>query len=864
MSESASTARCILNSEGAVEPPRRVRPWGQLSGWGRVLELIAVLLLLAAPAAAQHSKAASLSSGILTGQVVDSESLRPLEGALVTLRRLERGPPEAAQGGRFYQSTLTDTAGEYRFDGLVPSRYRVVVQRIGYLATGLEVELRSSTRVSLGMEVEPVLLPPVRVMGAETEPYTAGEGMGREPRTTRAEVARSRQAEYLTSDTRELTHADVVEAVTLAETDLFRALQRMPGVGTRDDYTATLWTRGAAWDQTRVYLDELPLYNPTHAGWLFSAVNPDAVGEVAFHPGVRSARWGEGAAAVLDLRSRTGGGKGIRGRGELSLASARVALDGTTEDGQFSWMVAGRRTYVDLLTSAYGSVTGDDEAAIPYDFSDLVARVDGRIGDGWGYSASGILERDRLRGDVPGILRDNQGEWGNRAGQVSVHFPLGPLQGRLSAGETRFQTAILEKLSERRSRERRSDPTLPALETTIQHQVLSVEIEPAQRAATHHWALGAKVLRDTVAYVGPFSLLSDLAVVLPGERVTSNFNFGRRLRYQALWGEYRWEPTGRLALETGVRAEFGPPVRNGGRWRVAPRAAGRFTISDATSLSAGWMRSYQYTQDIAPVAGPLGPQLHLSHLWVLADTAQYPAIRADVSTVGVEHWVGEGLLLSANAYHRAATGVTIPNPDSGRVVLDRPPYAVASNSASGVELSARRLIGGVTLSLGYALGTSTMRAPSPEDSLPVTFASSADVRHALDAAVLAEVGNGWRLGGAFTYGSGVPYTRLILPDTSRPADPVLVDDANEKRAPAYASLDLATEYTVRSGSWEITAYAQLRNALGRENSVTYSGSRACGGFTLAAASAAPCQGGVTDNFQPGLPRLPLFGVRVRF
>src|SRR5690606_14373537 len=114
----------------------------------------------------------------------------------------------------------------------------------------------------------------------------------------------------------------------------FRALQRTPGVTTRDDFTATLWTRGASWDQTRVYLDGLPLFNPTHAGWLFSAVNPDALGEAVFYPGVRPARYGEGAAAVLDLSARSGGGPGVRGRGELSLASARLAMDGGTRDGE--------------------------------------------------------------------------------------------------------------------------------------------------------------------------------------------------------------------------------------------------------------------------------------------------------------------------------------------------------------------------------------------------------------------------------------------------------------------------------------------------------------------------------------------------
>jgi hypothetical protein len=106
----------------------------------------------------------------------------------------------------------------------------------------------------------------------------------------------------LDADSRVLTEADVREAVTLAEPDLFRTLQRLPGVAARDDYTAALGTRGAPWDQTQVSFDGLPLFNPLHAAGLVSAVNTDALGAVAFHPGVQPTEHAGGAAALVGLR----------------------------------------------------------------------------------------------------------------------------------------------------------------------------------------------------------------------------------------------------------------------------------------------------------------------------------------------------------------------------------------------------------------------------------------------------------------------------------------------------------------------------------------------------------------------------------
>src|SRR5690606_27365187 len=138
------------------------------------------------------------------------------------------------------------------------------------------------------------------------------------------------------------------------------------------------------------------------------------------------ARYGEGAAAVLDLSARSGGGPGVRGRGELSLASARLALDGGTREGELNWMVAARRTYVDVVTRLASAAASDERLHIPYDFADVVGRADGRLGR-FEYSASGILERDNLRGDLPGVLRANRGRWGNRAGQARIGVPRGPL-----------------------------------------------------------------------------------------------------------------------------------------------------------------------------------------------------------------------------------------------------------------------------------------------------------------------------------------------------------------------------------------------------------------------------------------------------
>lgn len=825
------------------------------------LASLLLLRLLTSPtlATAQHPA----ETGTISGRVVDATTLRPLPGSLVRLQPKSEGEGAAA-GGR---ATSADSAGEYRFTGIAPGLYRIRISRLGYLATEIEVDLRPAarTRVSMGLDVEPVRLSPLSVSARRPPPFLRVPARPDSAGAGRMSLGRFGIPQYLALDIRSLSQSDVVEAVTLAESDLFRALQRTPGVTTRDDFTATMWTRGASWDQTRVYLDGLPLYNPTHAGWLFSAVNPDAVGEAVFYPGARPARFGEGAAAVLDLRARQGGGNGeVRGRGELSMASARLALDGGTRGGELNWMLAGRRTYVDLVTRMVGAVAGDDALHVPYDFADLIGRVDGRLGDGWQYSASGIVERDHLRGSIPGLLEGNRGRWGNRAGQLSIAVPVGPLEVRLGVGETRFRASILR---DERVRLRGDDPTLPPLESVIRHRDLSVDVSPSPASGlSPNWTFGFQAVRDSVGYEGPFSLLGELAVVLPRDTTPVNtLTLGSGLRYRAFWGENR-VAVGRLTLETGLRAEVGDSVMNGGAVRLAPRFAANLRVDSETRLSAGWSRAWQYTQDIAPVAGPLGPQLHLTHLWILAQKSGYGAIRSDVLTGGIERWLSDDWMLAVNVYRRMASGVEVPNPDSGRIVPDRDPSVQAKNRARGIEFSARKLGGRWSASAGYSLGSSRMVADViNRDTVRFEFPNTADVRHALDATLLVQARQGVRLGGAFTFGSGVPYTQLIVPQEFDDPPVVRLGEANGMRTPSYASLDLVVEYSRAVGRWDMTAYAQLRNALNRDNSVTYSGSSACRSSGVSPPASRPgCSGAIEDRFEAGIPRLPLIGVRFNF
>jgi hypothetical protein len=167
-----------------------------------------------------------------------------------------------------------------------PGRWTVRVRRLGFRPADVEVTLGTAgaPQVSLGLATVSVRLAPVTVDAAAPATFARRAPDRRAVRDARRLALAARRVRLLATDARELTWADVADGVTLGETDLLRALQRLPGVSTPHDLSAVLWTRGARWDQTRVTWDGLPLWNPVHAGGLLSAVDADAVGEATLAP----------------------------------------------------------------------------------------------------------------------------------------------------------------------------------------------------------------------------------------------------------------------------------------------------------------------------------------------------------------------------------------------------------------------------------------------------------------------------------------------------------------------------------------------------------------------------------------------------
>jgi hypothetical protein len=801
--------------------------------------------------------------GSVSGTVLAAETGQPLVGAVAVL---EAGGGATLvvrhDGARFARAltATTDDSGAYRFSGLPAGTYHLLVRQLGYHPAQVTIDLArgSPFRLSVGLVVNPIRLEAIETRVATADPYGRHRDAAEERSRGSLDAEAWKHERYLEGDAMVLTHANVVEAVTLGETDLFRALQRLPGVSARDDYTAGIWTRGAPWSQTRVYFDGLPLFNPVHAVGLFAGVNPDAVGVTAFLPGARSLSLGEGAAGVVDIESRAAE-PGLRGLGELSVVSAHAAGDWGAPDGRAGLTLAARRSWADLATRLAEALGSDTGTWIPYDFYDLTARFNADLGRGYALEASGLVEEDGVHGQLRQLLKPTAGTWGNRLGRVTLLAPLGGWRARYTVGGSRFAGTIrpLAVLGT-------ATADVPSHGTTrngVSVLTGSAEFTPPNLEAGSEWTLGIQFSALQQHYAGQFPRPYPVVVL------TDTLIMERSLNTFAAWAERRQRLGDHVTVEAGVRFETHRALLNAGPAGLAPKLAVRFEPGGVPlTFTAAAERSWQYTQALAPAGPSIGPDLYLTDVWLLAgDTV--PALRADIATAGVEARLGGTWVAAVNGYVRHTTGDAVPEPGPGNLLRDRPILVSGVNDARGVELSVRRLAGRWTFSGSYTIGQSLITAQSAMFPVWYRYPSPADRRHVVDLSGMVRVSGALRLGAAATWATGAPFSRFILGPcaTCQVTDTaaVYIESPDAVRGANYAALDLLVDWSRTVGRVQIGAFAQLRNVLNRANAITYTGS--VGSCPVGRPPLlVPIGGGVCDRFDRGVPLLPLAGVRVAF
>jgi hypothetical protein len=210
----------------------------------------------------------------------------------------------------------------------------------------------------------------------------------------------------------------------MGEADLLKAVQLLPGVQAGQEGSSGLYVRGGGPDQNLVLLDGVPLYYVNHVGGFFSIFNADALKDVKLIKGGFPARYGGRLSSVLDVHMREGNLRETHGAGSLGLITGKFSIEGPIVKEKSSFIVSGRRSYLDLLVAPLLNRLTDDNSQLGYAFYDLNAKVNLIAGENDRFYLSMYSGHDRShtrfeRGggfNTPGsrIESRNTLKWGNQ------------------------------------------------------------------------------------------------------------------------------------------------------------------------------------------------------------------------------------------------------------------------------------------------------------------------------------------------------------------------------------------------------------------------------------------------------------------
>ena len=135
----------------------------------------------------------------------------------------------------------------------------------------------------------------------------------------------------------------------MGETDIIKSIQLLPGVQSGSEGMTGIYVRGGGPDQNLILLDGVPVYNVNHLFGFFSVFNADAIQNVTLIKGGFPARYGGRLSSVLDISMKEGNSKEFKASGSIGLISSKLMFEGPIGD-KTSFMVSGRRTYLDVIT----------------------------------------------------------------------------------------------------------------------------------------------------------------------------------------------------------------------------------------------------------------------------------------------------------------------------------------------------------------------------------------------------------------------------------------------------------------------------------------------------------------------------------
>ncbi len=747
----------------------------------KTFTLSLLLVLFALPFSLLAQDGAKAEKVTVSGYIKDGQSGETLIGATAYIKELAAGTNSNEYG--FYSISVP------------PGTYNIEFSYLGFNTQNQQINLTENITLTVELDEESTVISEV-VVTAEAE----------DQNVAKTEMSVNKL------NIKTITKMPAL----LGEVDVIRSIQLLPGVSTVGEGATGFNVRGGGVDQNLVLLDEAPVYNSSHLFGFFSVFNPDAVKDVKLYKGGIPSRYGGRLSSILDVRMKEGNSKKLAVSGGVGLIFSRLAIEAPIIKDKASFIVAARRSYIDILAKPFLKGSLSDSKL---NFYDLTLKTNYRINEKNRIFLSGYLGRD-----VFGFGEDAGFNWGNATTTLRWnHLFSDKLFSNFTAYYSNYDYEI---------RFGSEDDNNFNWNANIVNYSLKSDVS---------WFVNPNNL-VTFGGQGILYQFSPGNAVGVSEGVTSDFSLPKKYALEAgIFAENEQKINSKLSLHYGLRYsffnymgkgnsfEFDTPVV-GERKELAalpvehdqwesiktygnlePRFSAKYQVNKTSSLKLSYNRMAQYIHLISNSTASTPVDV-----WTPSTNNIKPQVADQFALGFFKNFKDNTYVSSAEVYYKSFANL-VDYIDGADLFVNELLEAELLNGkgrAYGLELQVEKKKGKFTGWFSYTLARTERKIEGVNDN--EWFASRFDQTHNFSATAFYELNKRWTFSANFVLNSGTPATfptdrieqqGYIIPNISNKGA------RNNVRIPAYHRLDISATLAGKeregkrfSGDWVFSVY----------------------------------------------------------
>jgi len=615
-----------------------------------------------------------------------------------------------------------------------------------------------------------------------------------------------------------------VNLPNMGETDIFRTIQMLPGVGYAEG-SSGLNIRGGTPDQNMVLLDGFTLYNLDHFFGTFSSINPNVVKDIQIYKGGFDSRYGERLSGIIDITGKTGNKYSPKIYGGINLISGNLTAEIPFSE-KLTLVVGGRRSYADIYSSylvnamlenQVEEVNSSSNNSIVklkpgFYFYDYNAKLTFSKSEQEKMSVSVFGGKDFLASTGEGSIKQtfsnttNDANWGNYGFSYSwIKQWRERFFSNLQVGYSGYQNQYTEQTEVTTRKGKNTTTTL--FDTYEENKLNDFSV-----SLKNEFVLG---LKNTVDFgfqtkYNEFTYIKDAGTdAFYSDIANSSWLYSTFLQWNT-------------QMITNLTVKLGGRINGynlSEKLYYEPRFSANYRIGNLINLKFATGRYYQFLSKVAPTQS----YGYNRDFWVIADDEKHPVLSSN-HFIGGTTFTYKRFSLDAEFYYKTIDGLQlflyippfqrnvapggfIPPGQAKRVQLPSK-FITGTGTAKGLDLLMKYESTHYTgwISYSHSKSIRNFTEINLNEDIPAPF----DKSHEFKWTNLFTFGK-WNFSGTWIYSTGQPYVRNQTVDNN------LTALFTYERLPDFKRLDLAANYNLKIQNVRIKLGMSVINILNQEN-----------------------------------------------